>query len=275
MTLLPVGRLEGRVVSEQPELLRNMSITIKTDPQSGEQCTGTATVTPDADGRFVIPRIAAGWVEVEAALADPRFRVRPRFIGRRQLEVAPGKTTRLDIPLETARKVAGVVRVKGTHEPVVGARLAIRFGDVAQWDQVATDSQGRYSAVVLHGQVSMQVIYAGRPDLTQLSDSRMATFPVPDGTSEFELPAVDLVKTKSVSGRLLDHEGKPLRKYRITGLVGNNRVGWGESNESGNFTLGSVPEDVQLERYQIHTEASPIPKDTTVVTRDPLVIRLK
>jgi hypothetical protein len=276
MTLLPVGRLEGRVVSEQPELFRNMTITIKTDPQSGEQCTGAATVKSDADGRFVIPKIAAGWVEVEAALADPRRPVRPRFIGRHQLEVSPGKTTRLDIPLEVVRQVAGVVRVKGTGEPVIGAKLTVRYGDAIQQSQTATtDSEGRYSAVGLPGQVNVQVFYTAHEDLIHAGEPWLARIPVPEGTTEFELPPVDLVKTKTISGRLLDHDGKPLANYRVNGLIGKSQIDWGETNDRGEFTLARVPEDARVERYTTSTDQSPLPKEAAIDAREPLVIRLK
>ncbi len=276
-TLQAPGRLEGRVVSEQPELFRSMFISIDTDDPSSQrgECKGVVTVTPDADGRFVIPTIVPGWVQLYARLADERIPVRPRLIGYHQLEVAPGRTTRLEIPLEAARKVTGLVRVKGTGEPVKGALVAACFGEVAQSDKATTDSKGRYSAMVLPGPLRLQVIYTGRKDLIQAGEPWLARIPVPEGTSDFELPPVELSKTKTVIGRLLDHDGKPLAEHRVNGLVGNRRYGWGRSNDTGGFTLDGVPEEVQLERYQAYADPSPIPRDVKVVTLDPLVIQLK
>jgi hypothetical protein len=275
-TLLPVGRIEGRVVAEQPELFRRMLVSIKTtNPGSHGECNGVAIVSPDADGRFLVPNIATGWLDLYARLADERVPVRPRLIGDREFEVAPARTTKLEIPLDSIRRVAGIVRVKGTDEPVLGANVAVRFGDVAQWDYAATDSAGRYSAMVLPGQVSVQIIYAGRPGLVLPLDARTATIRVPEGSSDFELPPVELIKTKAVSGRLLDQDGKPLGKFHVIGLVGNRTVGWGESNNKGEFVLESVPEDLHVERYTAHDDTSPIPKEATIDARDPLVIRLK
>jgi hypothetical protein len=273
-TLLPTGRIEGRVVSEQAALFRNMQIEITTDDQADGQCKGTATVTPDADGRFVIPHIAPGWVVLYAAVADPRWPVRPRLIGRQQLEVMSGRTTRLEIPIEAARKVGGVVRMKGTDEPVAGAKLAIH-GDDTRYEVATTDSKGRYTGAVLPGPVNLQVFETGEKNLIQTGGTWRASIPVPEGTTEFELPPVDLVKSKAVSGRLIDRDGKPLARHLVRGLVGKDRVGSGLSNDNGEFTLHRVPEDSQLDGYQVMTARSLTPTNVMVITPDPLVIQLK
>ena len=274
LRLVPRGRIEGRVLAEQRELFRNMFIMIETE-DSPDDCNGVATPPLDEEGRFVIPQIAAGMIHINARIADERLPVRPRLVGRDKLEVATGKTTRLEIPLESAVRVRGVVRMKGTAEPIAGAGVALRFGDAVQWEQATTDNLGRYSALVLPGQVNMQVVYTGRRDATQLSDSRTTSVPVPDGVADFKLPPVELVKVRNVSGRLLDKEGKPLAKRRINGIVDNWRYGWGETNESGEFTLTGVPEEVKLVQFQVSSEPAGLPETVTAETTDPLLLRLK
>src|SRR5262249_48685814 len=72
LKLLPVGRIEGRILADQPELFRNVFIAIETNEPTAEsrRCTGQAMLQVDQDGRFVVPRIAVGMVEMYADIDD-------------------------------------------------------------------------------------------------------------------------------------------------------------------------------------------------------------
>ena len=74
-------------------------------------------VTTGPDGSFVIPAIAAGKLAIGTQV-DEALPVRPRIPV--DLDVPFGQTTRVDIPLEKAVRVRGVIRVKGTGDPVAG-----------------------------------------------------------------------------------------------------------------------------------------------------------
>jgi hypothetical protein len=277
LKLLPVGRLEGRVLADQPELLRNLSISLETETDpAGEliNCHGSALVSVHPDGTFVIPQIAAGWIELYAS-SDPRLPVKLRLPDRHEIEVILGKTTRLEIPFETAVHAHGVIRAKGTGEPVAGAIIFVGFGSGHQGDQVKSDAAGKYSSYVLPGNVRLQEIYVPQ-GLTQLSDSRMAQTNVPDDVADFELPPIELEKTKTVSGHLLDRNGQPLADHRVIGSVGNFNYGSGTSDKKGDFELNGVPENMQLDKYLVwDNDRSSPPMETTVVTADPLVLRIK
>ncbi len=232
-------------------------------------------LTVDQDGRFVIPHIAAGWIELYADI-DPRLPVRPRLPDRRQFEVIPGKITHIDIPLELAVRAHGVVRVKGSEEPVPATNLNIAYGVGRQSDRAISDEAGRYSAYVLPGNVRMQTIYIPQGGLTQLLESRSESHSVPEGVTEFELPPLELTKTIKVSGRLVNSDGQPLANCQICGIVGNARYGWGESDKNGEFILTDVPQGITLEHYQVWIgNPGQAPIQSTVETKDPLVIRAK
>ena len=277
LTLVPVGRLEGRILAEQPDLYRNMKITIETeigsasDLQNGK---GDVLLSVDQEGRFVIPHIAAGWIEIYATI-DERLPVRPRLPGRRQIEVVPGKTTRIEIPLEMAVHAHGVIRIKGSGEPVAGATISVGYGTGRQSEHAKSDDAGNFQAWVLPGNVRMQVIHIPQGGATQLGDSRSAQNIVPENVAEFELPPIELAKTKSISGRLLNPDGQPLADRSINGVIGNTRYGFGKTDRNGEFKLREVPEEVKLERFQVWGESGGSPLSPIIETAEPLVLRIK
>jgi beta-lactamase regulating signal transducer with metallopeptidase domain len=277
LKLQPVGRIEGRVLADQPALFRDMLVEIETgsDPGSESSCTGQATLTVDQDGRFVVPHIAQGMVEL-SAYVDNRLPVRPRLPERGTLEVVPGKTTRIEVPLEMTVNVHGTIRIKGTDKPVAGAKISVNYGVGRQSEDATSDDAGKFTARVLPGNGRTQVIYVPNGGATQLSDSRMAQHVVPEGAADFELPPLELIKTKTLSGRLLDKTGKPLPKRRISGINGNGRYGFGESDKNGDFKLTEVPEGLTLEKFEVWSEGSgERPLDSVIDSTDPLVVRLK
>ncbi len=277
LKLQPVGRIEGRVIADQSELFRDMVIYIETqfDPTSSPACRGQAMVTVDREGRFVIPQIAGGMVELMVAQLDNRLPVQPRLPMDNELEVVPRRTTRIEIPLEMTIPVHGLIRIKGSNAPVAGATISVGYGVGHQSDTVKSDAAGKYTARVLPGKVGMQVIHVPNYDATQLSDSRTAKYDVPEDSTDFELPPIELTKTKTLSGRLLDAAGKPLPERQIFGINGDDSYGFGRSDKNGDFKLTGVPEGMTLEKFKIWTDGNGAPLDSIIDSTDPLVVRLK
>ena len=87
LKLLPVGRIEGRIMADQPELFRNISIAIETSEPTADspRCTGQAMIQVGQDGRFVIPHIAAGmvdmYVEHRQSIAGPVALAGSKLVG--------------------------------------------------------------------------------------------------------------------------------------------------------------------------------------------------
>ncbi len=276
LKLRPVGRIEGHVLADQPELFRNMFVYIETesDPTS-TTCKGQAMLTVDQDGRFVVPHIAEGTVELFCAPLDNRLPVQPRLPEQNELEVLHRRTTRIEIPLEMTVKVHGVIRIKGSNTPVAGATIYVGYGVGHQSDTVKSDAAGKYTARVLPGKVRMQVIHIPSGDAEQLIDSRSAQHDVPEDSVDFELPPIELTKTKTLSGRLLDAAGKPLPNRRLYGVNGTGSYGFGQSDKNGDFELTGVPDGLTLEKFQIWPDGNGAPLDSIIDSTDPLVVRLK
>jgi hypothetical protein len=94
----------------------------------------------------VIPDIASGLVNVMAR-CDERLPVRARLPERGTIAFPPGETRDINIPLERAVRVHGVVRAKDTQKPLSGVKVYLRYGVGQQGDGAVTNEKGEYSAL--------------------------------------------------------------------------------------------------------------------------------
>jgi hypothetical protein len=285
LQLAPVGRIEGQVVAAQPELFRGMSVSITTRQRvtaaerkknltNSLEGSGQAELHVDADGRFVIPEIAAGQVILRAQIADERLPVRPHVIDNNQVEVVPGDTTRIEIPMEMLVKVHGLIRVKETGKPVAGAAIVVGSNHSLS-DKVWSDANGRYSATALPGNVNVQVIDVPTRVVRQSEDSREAHYEIPEDATEFELPVIEVEKCKNVAGLLLDKDGKPAPISSVQAFAGE-KMYWVVAWKQGKFEFRDVPEGTVFDRFRIGStgpNAREVP--FTIQSKDPLVLRLK
>jgi hypothetical protein len=274
LRLRDVGRLEGRIATDQLELARDVFVSVQTTPldhlRAFRQATGIAMVKVDNQGRFAIPEIAGGRVQLMAR-CDERLPVRAR-LPESTITLLSGETTNINIPLERAVRVHGVVRAKDTQKPLAGVKVALRYNVGQQGDYALTNEKGEYSALGLAGEVYVHLISI--PDgYEQLGEAWSERRTVPADAQDFTWPAIDVVPTIEVVGKLVDREGKPMPNVRINGVVGNRRYGFGNSDKNGAFTLSGVPQELRLERFEIWTRDEHL--TGVVETKEPLVVRVK
>jgi RNA polymerase sigma factor (sigma-70 family) len=272
--LRPSGRIEGRVIADRPEWARGLKVYASTtDPSQlhvgvSTRTEGEAIVEAGPDGSFVIPAIAAGTLTI-ATRVDEALPVRPRF--PMNLEVRSGQTTRVDIPLEKTVRVSGLIRVKGTSDPVVGASISIGYGAPRQSNNVVSDAKGGFTSHVLAGDVTMQVI-AMPDDFVQLGEPWAERHRVPEGAETFDLPPIEVVKGMTIRGRLVDADDRPVANARINGLSGNRRYGFGRTDETGSFALSQIPAGLELV-YQVWPNEHDGPSSAEVIKAEPLLLR--
>jgi hypothetical protein len=144
--LLPVGRVVGRIEAGDPAAVRGLAVRVRTDADPATEVSGIggfAAVATDDQGRFTIPAIATGSLELsfEHRLDLPW---RGGMVGRPQVQ--PGSTTEVTVTLKRAVRVQGVVQEVPGGRPVAGAGVSITFdsGIPPSW----TDAEGRYSGYV-------------------------------------------------------------------------------------------------------------------------------
>ncbi len=276
--LSPVGRLEG-VVSVDPQVqaagfkLEGFKLSFKTslpnvarkrleavdrrgppdDRDAYPHVEGRADVVLDASGRFSIPMIAAGFVE----LIDPLSQDSPYNVDLlHNVRLTAGKTVSLKIPVHKGVFVRGVVRKRGSHEPVAGRSVNLTsFLDAHFRTQrikyVRTDEAGRFEGYVrpgaleywLNGAVEgFATVHAFEHGHARASSGMH--YLVPDNVDGAELPPLELVAVKTRAGRLLDEKGNPAGPFwDVHGFPTESR--WqsahGVTKQEGEFTL-SFPE---------------------------------
>ena len=289
LRLLPAGRIEGRLVASQPGLASGIPIKIETVADL-EKCAGadywtawgSAEVTTDAEGRFVIPEIPEGRVHVTIK-PDPQLPVLPRIP---DLELKGGQTLQLDIPLEKPVRVHGQVRAKQGGEPLE-ARVSLEFGP-QQTADVTTDEKGNYSALVLPGSVRVSaeigketyvdtgtVTFAsvGEVDYVDVEGQRGKTFALPKGVADFELPPIEAVPAIQVKGTLVDAQGKRLPDAEIRGSAGRMISDWRGSDYQGEFWLGRFPVGTTFDSFTIRSGGKQF--EGQAVAIDPLIVRVQ
>ncbi len=273
--LRSVGRIEGRIVADQLELTRGMVVTVESDslmePEEPLVTKGVAEATVNEQGRFVIPEIADGRIHVYSA-CDKRLPVQPRLPNEEDLVLLERETLQLEIPLEMCARVHGIIRAADTGRPIAGAVVWVYYGAPHQGDQVVTDENGAYSAFALPGKLAVQILYLPG-QYEQLGEPWIKNYTVPPEVDEFALPTIDVVPTTTLTGKLLDRDGRPMAGVKINGDVGNRRHGFGKTDAQGMFELPGVPVGIKLERFEIwlgdeHLEGKP-------ESTDPLVVRVQ
>jgi hypothetical protein len=275
LRLRDIGRLEGRIATDQLDLTRDIIVSIETMPLDRHmrlrEATGVAMVKVDNQGRFVIPEIASGRVNVMAH-CDERLPVRARLPEGGTITLPPGETRDINIPLERAVRVHGVVRAKDTQKPLSGVKVYLRYGVGQQGDGAVTNEKGEYSTLGLAGEMYVHLISIPN-GYVQMGEPWRERRRVPADAQEFTWPVIDVVPTIKVVGKLVDREGKPMASVRIFGIVGNRRYGFGNSDGNGAFTLTDVPQDVRFESFEIWTRDERL--TGVVETKEPLVVRVK
>ncbi len=262
ITLRPAGRVEGRLIAEDPRWARSVKLFVRTEqrpwaPPDGSKrrvlraTEGEILVQTDEQGHFQIPEIAPGRASIKVVDLSDKSPVAPRL--PTSSIVFAGETLQLDIPMEKLVRVKGTIRTDDTQAPVGGAEIFVQYGLWVQGDHVISDSQGHYHARVLPGSVHTQVISMPRQigeHYQELGDSADNPVQVGAGMDGFELPPIVLAATKTLPGTLIDQGGRPITGASVSGLRGRRRYGFARTNERGEFSL-QLPKQLAMDRYEV------------------------
>ena len=291
ITLRATGRIEGRLIADDPQSVRGVQLMFSTQHRQQSSQTlpvtlldgtkkhrvvygtdGIALVETDAQGRFRIPEIAAGPIFIVDGPTKSSFVPRPPS----GLNVKAGETVHIDIPMERLVLAKGTIRTDEPPAAVAGAEVTIRYGKRFQAKMVTSDRQGHYEAHVLAGPVYTQVTTMPRELSTryeQTGEPWNDKIEVPAGQKEFELPPIVLAATAARTGTLLDQRA-PLRHARVSGMHGNRRYGFAETNARGEFSL-QLPKKLGMNSYNVQIPAKNLVQiPATIIKYEPFTLQL-
>ena len=202
-------------------------------------------------GRFVVPAIAVGNVRIDAVV-DEKQPLRPKLPASLRVQ-ADRETTSLEIPMVPTVVSARLCACQGYR----ATRSRRRIISYLLWGRMpgsrpVSDAQGNYAARVLPGSIRVQVISMPKWILwLHGNGSPFPSYQVPENVKEFDLPPIEVVPTKSISGRVVDEHDQPVGNLLISwlraiGIMGeaspirtaNSRASLAES--MGEFWFGEV-----------------------------------
>ncbi len=237
VALLPVGRLTGRLVSKAPADARGFTLHITTSEERQENYlrrSGDADVTPGADGTFEVRALAAGAADVQA-LPPTGSAARARLPADRSVQVKPGAKTDVEIPVETAVRVSGVVRERGTNRPLAGVRVRILSDNGRVAETAVTDTEGRYSSLALPG----PTYHGALPPPSFLPpprDDAASVMQVPADKSTYEASPIELTRSATLRGRVVDDDDRPVAGATVRAVwVGADRLPSGREGPARPF----------------------------------------
>jgi hypothetical protein len=249
--LRPVGRIEGRIVSDDVEIVRSRKLEVVVwDERLGSPALGLSSLTTDAQGRFVIPEVPVGGLNVAGTppASSPWFLKAPSGI-----TVEAGKTTRVEVKPARGVRLKGIVRERDTDRPIAGVGVGLMNPAEGEEGIVRTDAEGRYE-------------FFGRP-----VRSRVTVWSVPEGfaSPNFVLrqplyptdalaagvPPIELNRAGIVRGVVVDDRGEPVGGATVLASwpvnEGPNRSGRRDTRATtgprGEFLVERVVADVTAE----------------------------
>lgn len=143
-TLLPVGRVTGRVVVDDPKSLKGIKLNLFSQPIGGPNASGgRAEAVPDASGRFEVAELPAGQLFINVQVPDkPAL----KFILPRLVTIEAGRTTEVMITERKPPKVRTVAgRVVDTNGKSVAQATVFQSGDAPARTETKSDNEGRFS----------------------------------------------------------------------------------------------------------------------------------
>ena len=165
----------------------------------------------DDQGRFSVPKVAAGRLSIWPVLADESRYGAVSIEGR---DLIAGTRATIEIPLKRLIRVHGIVREQGSGKPIEGAGVCISFpGQIGALRFVQSDSRGRYEAPAMPGSTSYLHLSEPKAYLKR-SHGIETAIGERDGQA---IPPVELVRGETLRGVVVDDHGKPVAGAKVHG----------------------------------------------------------
>ena len=250
ITLRPCGRVQGRVVADDPKAVAGLAVLVNSTAGPGGVDTALAEVQTDAEGRFEVGAIASGSITVRVRPREGALDL-PAKLARGVLDA--GKSVEVQIPLRRGVKVAGLVVDERDARPIAGVMVAILPPGSAEPVRARTDAEGRYEAVVASGLVGRRPWSVPAPYLCPPPFFGTRPVEVPPAIARFELPRLALTRGVDIRGTVADADGRAVPSARVwaswtlhDGRVRAPRMVETTSLNDGSFVVGPVDPEAEV-----------------------------
>ncbi len=192
--LSPVAKVSGRLAGGEPAILRGWKVsawTMSSDGPTGRPGSwiGGAEATSDDEGRFEIPAIAAGNLTITCRPPEGI----PYLAENLSAGLRAGQDNPITVVVRHAVRLEGQFRDRQSGAPVPGVQLGAIFRRNGRVDTTITDDQGRFSQLVLPGDVSISTSKVPRPYVNTPATG-WRTVNVPKGVNRFAVEPIELIR---------------------------------------------------------------------------------
>ena len=251
---------------------------------------GYAEVTVDEQGRFEIPAIVAGRLTLYDRLEENAAR---RVAFPSGTIVEPGQVTHVEGQVISTVLVHGTLMRRDTGEPLARAAISIQHGMQSGLSReliayARTDEEGRFEARVFPGMIGYSpiTVIPGLVTVYQWEQSGthadgIARLPygqnvkVPADADTFTLPPLELVPTTTLTGRLIDGDGRPVPNTGVYAfpLAGRTNCDFAQTDGDGAFTMDRIPSTHPPTLFKAGKEHQL--RAAAIVSQEPLVLRVE
>jgi hypothetical protein len=217
ITLERAGRISGRVVTDDAKPASGLRLRARTFPDGFDSggTVGSAEVATDGSGRFEIPAIAAGRLDL-ALDFESRPDLPYRGLAPKNLVIEAGLAASVEIALKRVVRIEGLVRERGTGLPIAGVSPEIPDPASRQGDRrkVVTDASGHFAGY-MEGQQPFAFLYRTPKPFFIPADAPENFNLLPAGATSFTLPPIELVRGVQLRGTVVDETGKPVAEALV------------------------------------------------------------
>jgi hypothetical protein len=165
------------------------------------------------------------------------------------VDVKPGQTTEVIMPLKRAVRVHGVVRQKGSLKPVPGVRIAVA---IAETGAMTTGEDGSYQGFMEPG--ATFVTPRAVPPGYAMPIYSVPQLRVPEDTVDFHLPPFELIRAGELRGLVVGERARPAVGAQVEASWDLDERGRGASphrltvrtGPDGRFVVPGVPEGAEV-----------------------------
>lgn len=234
------GRVRGRVYdADTGDGLEGVLLRASGEYKSRQRFAAERTATTGADGQYELLGLPAGEASVSYE-PPPGYPARVLANDRKQVNVSPGSEINdVDFALRRGVAISGTV-ADTSNQPVAGALIWAERA-MPPDSQTNAGPDGRFT---LLGLDANEQVYLSAETPT-LSSSRQGPFTVPSNGLDGVRLVLDIDRTASLSGVVIDRSNRPQRVY-VSAYPSQNTVGYSEvrpmtrSDGLGRFTLAGL-----------------------------------